>query len=236
MSNSTVQPRRLLSSRLLWTRKLKPLSLLGSIGLGLYEFIAYFGSASIFSVLAILGFVKFSTVDHVLHIARTLNSYQLTIALLIASVLAYSYGQVASAFSGPAVAGPVSKLARLAKRHASPDFFLSFDSAVRAYGLQGELPDGKVIMKRYAREKLARVNTLNAAILLAASVIAYARRLLPGATYPPGLHKPSLWFVAFVALLVPVFAYEYYKRHCWNNDLLLKVLPAVVSNASDTSG
>jgi hypothetical protein len=28
-------------------------------------------------------------------------------------------------------------------------------------------------------------------------------------------------------LLAAAFAFEYYKRRCWNNDLLVKILPAI---------
>jgi hypothetical protein len=41
------------------------------------------------------------------------------------------------------------------------------------------------------------------------------------------LRVPSPWFVALCMLLAAAFAFEYYKRRCWNNDLLVKILPAI---------
>ena len=85
-------------------------------------------------------------------------------------------------------------------------------------------------MKRQMRERLARLNALNMLILFVftSSHVAYTGL---GHFVPPGTilkYEVSInWPISF-GILCGLFCYEFFKRASWNNDLIVKVLPAVI--------
>lgn len=90
---------------------------------------------------------------------------------------------------------------------------------------------GEDLLKRYAWEKLARSSAFSAFVLLVASVLAFLYHVAfgPGAKLPlfqfGGIAYTGFAFLLYVILLV-----DYYKRNCWNNDLLMSVLPVLIAN------
>lgn len=214
-----------------------------------YEIIAYFFSGGLFIALGSLAMVE---PDVLKRIAIYVFSLGLPVQIglvVFAGVLTYSYGQLASTLSAPFVADPVGKIVKKISRWTSPDFRIDFSDTVKAYGLSDKLPTSKInnkwtlmfylnvkvpeigkdIMKRYAREKLARINAFNMFLLIVLAILS-----LIGERFQLGQRlglsavlraADPLWLVLYI-VLIAVYSYEYYKRKCWNNDLLIKVMPA----------
>ena len=213
----------------------------------LYEVIAYFGSASLAFVLFSIGLLDDPLFTALKQFFRSLNAAELTILVIIAVTIAYVYGQFASALSASVIGGSVSRFARKFHPKGWHDYNYDFTSLVASFFTEdNHIPDNKKnnrwtlvylvivmtpaigadILKRQARERLARINSMNMALLMTASM---AASIVSALGMLPGFHPPSMWFAALCAVLSCLFAYEYYKRRCWNNDLLVKILPAIRS-------
>ena len=92
---------------------------------------------------------------------------------------------------------------------------------------------GTDIVKRQARERLARINAFNMIAITIVCTVGVIIRSLDSEIfqqYNDILKVPSAYFIVICFLFSLIFSYEYYKRRCWNNDLLIKVLPTIDSN------
>lgn len=216
-----------------------------------YEVIAYFGSATVLVLLACIGFAEIDFIRRIGDFARALKGQELALLCIIVLALVYAYGQLASTLSAPFIADPVGHLVKKLGKRVSPDFRMDFTDVVCQYGLHHCLPDNRVnnkwtlmfhllvkspsvgrdMLKRYAREKLARINALNALFMACLSVLTWIPYVRAARTFDalrPYIRTASPWFLLVCAALTAVFSYEYYKRKCWNNDLLVKVLPVAM--------
>lgn len=221
-----------------------------------YEIAAYFGSGIVFLVIGSLGLVERDFLTRATQELASLNTPAQIFLLVLLVSMTYAYGQLSSALSSPLIAGPVGGVVKQRGARYKGDYNADFTSIIAAYELHTRLPDtkrnnkwtlifylltsqpeiGRDILKRYAREKMARINAVNMLFLTVLSASAILINLL-GLRLGTGLHRylhvPNVWFAVFCACLTCVYAYEYYLRRCWNNDLLIKVLPAVASSRKD---
>ncbi|MFH1865094.1 MAG: hypothetical protein ABIK85_04360, partial [Candidatus Eisenbacteria bacterium] len=158
-----------------------------------YETVAYFGSGSLFVLLGSMALLERSLISSSVSFLFGLDLPEQLGLLAFASMITYAYGQLSSTLSAPFVAKPVGRFVRTFGGRGSDDFRISFADAVRGYGLAEHLPEGKVnnkwtlmfylqtsvpdigkdIMKRYAREKMARINAFNMLALIVLSLLSY---------------------------------------------------------------
>lgn len=214
----------------------------------LYEVIAYFSSGSLFILLGFLSIVEDDATSSITTAFFALDVYEQIAMILVLGILTYIYGQLASTLSAPLIADPVGRLIRRMNKRVSSDFRVNFSSILDSYGLSEKIPEGKRnnkwtlmfylllnapnlgndLMKRYAREKLARINAFNMLLLFILTIFSKLSSLLDLDIFY-SLTKffkvaHPIWFFVFFILVI-LYCYEYYKRKCWNNDLLIKVLP-----------
>ncbi len=214
----------------------------------LYEIIAYFGSGCILIVFGLLGMVDQVAIKKAATYVFKLDLHEQIGLTVFVGIIAYAYGQLSSTLSAPIVAVPVSKFVKILGKHSSSDFKADLTDIVKTYGLAEELPPSKVnnkwtlmfylqvkvpeigkdIMKRYAREKLARINAFNMLLLTAIAILSNIGKKMGIAKnlgFADVLKPANFWWLVFYIVLTFIYSYEYYKRKCWNNDLLIKVLP-----------
>ncbi|MBU0678979.1 MAG: hypothetical protein KJ626_12785 [Verrucomicrobia bacterium] len=214
----------------------------------IYEIIACFGSGCLVFMLGALAVLDPAFVKRAAKFVLALDFPEQVGLMIVAVTLAYVYGQLSSTLSAPFVADPVGKIVKCLGKRASPDFRTGFESAVNAYGLSEKLPQdkrnnkwtlmfylqakapeiGADIMKRYAREKLARINAFNMMVLTLltlASLLCGHLQIGQRFGVTEILKVANPWWLVLYLALCATYSYEYYKRKCWNNDLLLKVLP-----------
>jgi hypothetical protein len=168
------------------------------------------------------------------------------IILLIFVFLGYEYGRLAEALSETLVGRPLRLLSARQLAFRSCDFNavltgkLPIDApAENRKGSKWTIyffatlvaPDiGRDLLKRYAWEKLSRSSAMTFALLLTCSVILLVLRF----TSVADVHALGAWgfgsirYTAALAVLTMATYYEYYKRNCWNNDLLCKTLPVLL--------
>lgn len=91
---------------------------------------------------------------------------------------------------------------------------------------------GQDLLKRYAWEKLSRSSAFVFLILFITSLISLVYIMFIGSDSPAGYYGFGSFIYTFVSggLTLSAF-YEFYKRRCWNNDLLVKVIPVLVDAA-----
>ncbi len=216
----------------------------------LYEVIAYFGSGALVLVLFSIGYADRAALKTIAGFLESTKAPEKILLFIFLGVLTYGYGQLSSTFSGILVGAPVSRIVKRLGARASADFRMDLTPIVEAYGLHRGLPPQKVnnkwtllfylqvvnpdigrdLLKRYAREKLARINSLNMLVLTVIGIIGVLFRMIGIGSWIPlqdSLQWPSGWFVVFCLILTVLFSFEFYKRKCWNRDLLVKVMAGV---------
>lgn len=177
-----------------------------------------------------------------------LNAIALLGLLIVAS---YEFGRLAEAWSAAVVQTPLRWIARETGRlgrfsvFQDENFCANLKPQVSSLGLPGQSAAGDKwtlyfyaflispgigsdLLKRYAWEKLARSSGFTLALLFATSVVV---GLLSVCGLGPGASGPwtfgSLRLAAAYGALAALTYIEYYRRNCWNNDLLRKVLPVL---------
>lgn len=218
----------------------------------LYEIIAYFGSACVLTALIFLGFVQGEALEHLRDTLVEMKVNGQIFLLIIFATIGYAYGQLASALSAPFIAQPISKIVKqFGKRWTrSRDFTIQFKDLLTSQGFSDLLPENKLnnkwtllfylltvqpeiakdLLKRHARERLARINAFNSFLMAGYGLLV---TIYYGAKKPMGGSReifisPSYCYIAGIIILGLIFSYEYYLRKGWNNDLMLKVFPAVI--------
>lgn len=215
-----------------------------------YEIIAYFGSGALCIALFCIGFTERTALSAFADWLSVQSAPQTIALLVVLALVAYTYSQLVSALSAQLIGTPVKFVVGKLKS-SSEDFKEDFTSLVQSHRLAGFLPQkklnnkwtlyffllavvpeiGRDLLKRYAREKLARINATNMLFLLALAIAAKILNLTGWSVYFPLRHViqiPTTGFTSICAALLMGFVYEYYKRKCWNNDLLTKVFPVGV--------
>jgi hypothetical protein len=160
--------------------------------------------------------------------------------------LGYEYGRAAEAWSAYLVQRPLLAIRKRTRLFSSADFCGSLEAEVAGLGLvQGTRAGdkwtmyffafqvnpvlGADLLKRYAWEKLARSSALS---LLLLSLAGGVWLLLMGVGLATERHGGfGFGSYEFLVALVPLTLasyIEYYRRNCWNTDLLKKVYPVLV--------
>jgi hypothetical protein len=220
------------------------------ISSSLYEVIAYFGSACLALVMFLWGLLDNELLQEQKKFVGAHSAPELFVLLIVVGTVTYVYGQLASALSATVIGVPIARLTRRFSKRTSSDFDYDFSALVSSCALDVDLPIkkrnnkwtliyfiitktpnvGRDIIKRQARERLARINATNMLFLAVLSMFGLLAKWTGLSTHLPlrdVLRVPSPSYVALCMLLGAAFAFEYYKRRCWNNDLLVKILPAI---------
>lgn len=163
------------------------------------------------------------------------------------AIVGYEYGRIAETWSSVIVQAPLRFLNRRGIGFTSADFLYEDPNvdemlglprnssgksggkwAIYYYATVVDARLGTDLLKRYAWEKLARNSGFNFAILALISITIGCLRMI-------GIDMPfeGIWAFGGVAyssvlcLMVVITYYEYYKRNCWNADLIRRVLPVL---------
>jgi hypothetical protein len=185
----------------------------------------------------------------VIHLYVRPTASDLVLALVGLLFLGYEYGRLAETLSHSFVTAPLGWLVKRRLLLRSPDYSRNLDAETASLELPGTSKSspsgnkwalyffasavapalGRDLMKRYAWEKLSRSSAFTALLLFAASLVAGFFRwngvaadkvlLFSFGTTAYSLTFGGLWLAT---------SYEYYRRHCWNTDLLRKVLPVLL--------
>lgn len=174
----------------------------------------------------------------------TANVFLIFAALIF---LGYEYGRIAEAWSAVVVQAPLGFLAKHTCFLGSEDFLaklnnveesLNLDSsqASRAggkwtiyfYAMLVNPKIGSDLLKRYAWEKLSRNSAFTFCALMLLSIM-FKVLIFFGVALPfQGDWTFGTKEFTIISTTLTFFTYyEYYKRNCWNNDLLRKVIPVL---------
>lgn len=168
--------------------------------------------------------------------------------------LGYEYGRMAEALSATFVQAPLKWMARR-RLVTNPDFNSPHQALCAKLPL--ELTDsddqgskwtlyffaslvapaiGRDLLKRYAWEKLSRSSAFTFLLMTATSLTLMT--LSRWIVFPEfgGFGFGSVKYTLVAGILTLLTYVEYYKRNCWNNDLLRRTLPVIVYAASSKVG
>lgn len=158
--------------------------------------------------------------------------------------LSYEYGRIAEAWSAVLVQTPLSFLSKYLPFLKSKDFLADLEDVEKSLKLD-LLPAsrkggkwtvyfyamlvcpklGTDLLKRYAWEKLSRNSAFTFCVLLMPSIICRILLLFKVTLPFTGSWTFGTWEYSITAFFLTIVTYyEYYRRNCWNNDLLRKVL------------
>ena len=170
------------------------------------------------------------------------------VLVLVLFFASYEFGRLAETFSDIFIASPLRALKKRKLLFTNPDFALDLSPQVHLLGIPDKLYFGRTkskwslfffalqyvpsvgadLLKRYAWEKLARSSAFCGLTLF---IISLCVRLVHG------IHGSAFAFMEFgsrsftlcaVALYI-LSSVDYYKRNCWNNDLLITTMPVILS-------
>lgn len=210
-----------------------------------YDFIVFIGATLIFLSGLFVGL----GLPHEAWMQQA-NPETLDVLLVILATifLSYEYGRIAEAWSAVFVQKPLQFLGRRSRVFCHPDFLAKIPAEIMGLKFPQIPPEragdkwtiyfyaslvaprlGGDLLKRYAWEKLSRNSGFTFAILFLFSVT--VRILMLFSVKVPWGGSWSFGTAEFSILaggMVVVTYYEYYRRNCWNNDLLIKVLPVLL--------
>jgi hypothetical protein len=169
--------------------------------------------------------------------------------ILVIFFFGYEFGRLAETFSDVFVAAPLRFLSRKNILFKNCDFQRDLSNQVASLSIVNELFEGRGkskwslyffalehtpyigadLLKRYAWEKLARsaafaflcLSVLSALFLL--HNIIFSQQL-----YSSRFQVGSFSFFFACAFMYLVCSVDYYKRNCWNSDLLITTMPIIV--------
>ena len=215
----------------------------------LYEIVVYFGSTSLAVILASVSLLKTTVISDAAIWIATLGAAQQVILLIVSATVAYVYGQLASTLSSTIIGRQIRHMSSLLPEKYVADYRYDFSDAVEQIGVKDRLPPSKVnnkwtllffirtkhpdisrdLSKRQMRERLARINALNMLVLLFTSIshiiiVRNGYQVTSNSIWKESI--PLYWPVVF-GVLSFLFSYEFFKRACWNNDLIVKFLPVI---------
>ncbi|MCB2084901.1 MAG: hypothetical protein H6920_05825 [Sphingomonadaceae bacterium] len=171
--------------------------------------------------------------------------------ILIGLVLffgSYEYGRIAESYSDTFVATPIKYLHSRRILFRSADYNLDLSDQVGMIGIPEAQFFGRTkskwtlfffalefiphvgadLLKRYAWEKLARSSAFTMLVLALLSLASTAILYFGGYTFAPGAFGSWQYFVV-VSLFYVIWSIDYYRRNCWNNDLLITTMPVIIS-------
>ena len=213
-----------------------------------YEYITFVASSMLFSVLFFIGITHYNHVTH--EFIFPINLYSLSTGVVVFGfiiffLISHIYGQTISAVSEKVIGKPLKWLNKKIFKH--PDFKGSFSNITTIIDTTNCLPDNKKnnkwtivyyilsknkevgtdLLRRYAREKVSRVNSMNFLILLLISIFAKFTTLIQIENCTSIFEYWTTTIVFFILFLTS--CYEYFQRKCWNSDLLIKTAPIFLS-------
>ena len=204
------------------------------------------------SILIIIGFALgyFGWFyDKIKALLLNLGAIDILVVILVLLFIAYEYGRLAEALSHSFVAQSI-KLLRKINIFTSPDYSIDFTNSVELLDLPVEITEskkgnkwtiyffallhcpniGQDLLKRYAWEKLSRSSAFTFLILFLFSLTYQVMFLFTSKYDIVGTIGFGTWYYTLISFfLVLITYYEFYRRKCWNNDLLIKVLPILIS-------
>jgi len=212
-----------------------------------YEYIAFVASSMLFLVLILIGLSEYNSNTNKFEFFFDLSKLSTGITILIFIVflmLSHIYGQFISALSEKMIGKPIKFLNK--KIFKNKDFNGKFKNITSRIDTASILPDSKSnnkwtviyfilsknkdvgsdLLKRYAREKVARVNSLNFLILLIISIIFKVSHLI----HSNEIKNIFEYWVTTLAIFILfiLFCYEYFQRKSWNSDLVIKTASVFV--------
>lgn len=218
-----------------------------------YDLIVFVSPSILLIVGLILGLsdLSFSVVKS---FSGNIGAIDVLIIVFAFLFIAYEYGRLAEALSHTFVARLIKMFTKFfltKKLFKSTDYNLDFTKAVSTLELSTDLPHnknnnkwtiyfyallhsphiGQDLLKRYAWEKLSRSSAFTFFLLFIISIIFYVTSICGAQhTFIGHYGFGSYTFTIIVFILTISTFYEYYKRKCWNNDLLIKVLPILINS------
>ena len=167
--------------------------------------------------------------------------------------MSYEFGRLAETYSDVFVGSPLRAFHKKGLLFKSKDFALDLSDQVLILGIPEELFFGRTrskwtlfffaleyvplvgadLLKRYAWEKLARSSSFCGFILAIASFAVMGWDNAHSWTAPQ-MTFGSWSYTCAAALLYLISAIDYYKRNCWNNDLLITTMPVILSGVQKT--
>ncbi len=204
------------------------------------------------SILIIIGFALgyFGWFyDKIKALMINIGAIDILVVILVLLFIAYEYGRLAEALSHALVTNSI-KLLRKINIFSSPDYSIDFSSSVEQLELPVEIIEskkgnkwsiyffallhcpniGQDLLKRYAWEKLSRSSAFSFLILFIISLVYQIIFLFTSRYMIVGDIGFGTWYYTLISFsFVLITYYEFYRRKCWNNDLLVKVLPILIS-------
>jgi hypothetical protein len=215
-----------------------------------YDVIVFLTPTVTFGVGVLLGMHRLKDLDSVL-LTDDMGALAAVALALVVFFLSYEFGRIAETYSDVFVATPV----RFLQKHkvlmfCNADFGKDLSRQVELLGIPSALFDGRAnskwtllfyaldrappigadLLKRYAWEKLARSSAFAMFALAVISIMFSARYLLvDGEADPASFTFGSLEYTLSTVLLYVLWTLDYYKRNCWNNDLLITTIPVLIA-------
>lgn len=169
--------------------------------------------------------------------------------ILVIFIVGYEFGRLAETFSDVFVAGPLRFLNGKQWLFKNCDFQRDLSNQVNGLGITETMFDGRIkskwslyfyalehapyigadLLKRYAWEKLARSAAFAFFCLSILSATFLIHNLIasqPVYAYKSQVGHPSFFLACVFMYLVCLI--DYYKRNCWNSDLLITTMPIIV--------
>ncbi|MCD4744689.1 MAG: hypothetical protein K8R58_00140 [Bacteroidales bacterium] len=186
-----------------------------------------------------------------LEYASNLGAVDIIAYTALILLLSYEYGRMSEALSSLFVAFPIGFFKKKNIFFKSEDLFLDMTSQVDLlnlpysqsaskkktrwqiyfYALRFCPEIGSDLLKRYAWEKLSRSSAFTYLILFFTSFIILIIQLFTEKSIVFGTFGfGSIIYTLISLILMLLTYYEFYKRNCWNNDLLVKILPVILMN------
>jgi len=213
-----------------------------------YEYITFVASSMLFSVLFFLGIAQYNYVtgefSFIIDISE-ISTGIVVLGFIIFYLISHIYGQTISAVSEKIIGKPLKWLNKKVLKHQ--DFKGSFKHITSKIDVINNLPENKKnnkwtiiyyilsknqdvgtdLLRRYAREKVSRVNSMNFLILLLVSIFAKFHPLCQGEDCHSVFYYWITTIILFICFLIS--CYEYFQRKCWNSDLIIKTAPVFLT-------
>jgi hypothetical protein len=185
---------------------------------------------------------------------RSLGTANIILILAILLFLSYEYGRIAEAWSANLVQTPLQLIRDHTRFLKNKDFLapLSNVESVLGINVSSKLRDGgkwavyfyamgvnptvgSDLLKRYAWEKLSRNSALTFCLLTITSVTVAILNSFGVSSRVPGSWVFGSAEYTCISFVCAILTYgEYYRRNCWNNDLLERVVPVLAKLAELT--
>ncbi len=171
------------------------------------------------------------------------------IGILIVFFLGYEYGRLAETYSDVFVGGVIRTLRKKKWLFNNCDFQRDLSDQVASLGIDLEMFCGRKkskwslyffalehapfvgadLLKRYAWEKLARSEAFAFLCLSCLSLFFVIYNIVMNKKYfASGFEIGNYCFLIPCILMYIVCLVDYYKRNCWNSDLLITAMPIIV--------